>query len=227
MASSSEPAQFVRDFDALVLSGVLAGLKILGYYISPGQPYISTTQFRTKRMTPAQAEGRIKNLENWFNLLANDADKAEEFYNIDKKKFIELFNGNLAKHIKERMIKEISKGNAAQALAIKKLTQEREEELRVTYPSPLEAIIIDDVIILMLDAYRFDMRVLSLDYRTSLKQSAHEHQNRSMSRRMLRSALKLLLVAHEKIQATERLANPPVNTWQYSNRLSSYEHSRN
>jgi hypothetical protein len=182
-------------------------------------------------MTADQRAAKLEEVQAWWAKVERGDPEVtpllEGLLATDRQKFVELFRGDTGKRVREGIIAAIAGGNGAEAMALREEAAEKERSLRQNYPSALEGLIIEDVVILTLAAHEADLRAQTLDSRNSLKQGVYYNEQRRLARRMLNSAIKLLVSVHQKLEDTKKLAHPDRNDWQYSNRLGQYVHSRN
>jgi hypothetical protein len=235
MASPVRLPEPVLIFVSLVDAVVIAAMGIIGYKLPKSDRWCwhrYASQFRSSRkMTADQKAAKHEELRIWWAKLERGDPEVmpvlEGLLAADRKKFIELFRGDTGKRVRDGIIAAIAGGNGAEAMALREEAAEKERSLRQDYPSALEGLIIQDVVILTLAAHEADLRAQAMDDGYSLKQAAYYDDRRRMARRMLSAAIKLLVTVHQKKAETERLAHPDRNDWQYSNRLGQYAHSRN
>jgi hypothetical protein len=236
MASPARLPEPVLKFVSLVDAVVIAAMGILGYKLPKSDRWYFhryASQFRgSRRMSADQRAAKLEELQIWWGKLERGDPGVipflKDFLGTDRRRFIELFRGDTGKRVRDGIIASISGTyGGGQAMALNEVAREKEESLRQEYPSALERLIIEDVVNLFLSAHEADLRVQAIDSRHSLKQGAYYHDQRRVARRMLGSAIKLLVSVHQKLAETERLAHPDRNDWRYSNRLGQYAHSRN
>jgi hypothetical protein len=173
-----------------------------------------------------QLADRLEKLELWWDRVTKgDPDVMPDVSR--REEFIALFKGDAARRVRDGIIGAISGGNPAEAMALNEVADAKERALRKDFASPLEGLIIQDVVILFLSAHEADLRAREIDSTYSLRQASYVQDQRRLARRMLNSAIKLLTVVHQKLAETERLAHPTTNDWRYSTRIGEYQHSRN
>jgi hypothetical protein len=235
MAGPARLPEPVLSFVSLVDAAVIALMGILGYKLPKSKRWYwhrYASQFRgSRRMNADQRAAKLEQVQDWWAKVERGDPEVmpllEGLLATDRQKFVELFRGDTGKRVREGIIAAIAGGNGAEAMALREEAAEKERSLRRDYPSTLEGLIIEDVVILTLAAHEADLRARSLDSRHSLKQGTYYNEQRRLARRMLNSAVKLLVSVHQKLEETKKLAHPERNDWQYSNRLGHYVHSRN
>jgi hypothetical protein len=236
MASPASLPKPVLKFVSLVDAVVIAAMGILGNKLPKSDRWYFhryASQFRgSRKMSADQRAAKLEELQIWWAKLERGDPEVmpllKDLLGTDRRRFVELFRGDTAKRVRDGIIASISGTHGGgQAMAMNEVARETEESLRRDYPSALERLIIEDVVNLLLSAHEADLRAQALDSRHSLKQAAYYNDQRRVARRMLNSAMKLLVTVNGKLAETKRLAHPDRNDWQYSNRLGQYAHSRN
>jgi hypothetical protein len=236
MVSPVRLSKPVLNFVSLVDAVVIAAMGILGYKLPKSDRWFwhrYSSQFRrSRKMTADQRAAKLEELQIWWAKLERGDPEVMPFLKdllgIDRRRFIEFFRGDTGKLVRDGIIASIAGTHGGgQAMAMNEVARETEESLRRDYPSALERLIIEDVVNLLLSAHEADLRAQAMDDSFSLKQAAYYNDQRRVARRMLNSAMKLLVTVNGKLAETERLAHPDRNDWQYSNRRCQYVHSMN
>jgi hypothetical protein len=172
-----------------------------------------------------QLAERLERLERWWDRVSRgDPDAVPDLAGADEAKrreFIKLFKGDTARRVRDGLIASIAGDHPAEVMALNEVADEKERTLKRDYPSALEGLIIQDIIILMLSAHEADLKAREIDSSFSIKQAQYRQDQRRLARRMLNSAIKLLAVVHQKLTETEQMAHPCRNDWNYSDRVVS------
>ena len=222
---------------SLVDAVVIAAMGILGYKLPKSDRWYwhrYASQFRrSRKMTADQKAAKIEEMQSWWGKLEHGDPGAmpvlKDLCSADRQRFVELFRGDTARRVRDGSSSPRSRAPTAagRRWPWTRWPREKERSLRRDYPSALEGMIIEDVVILFLAAHEADLRARAMDDSYSLKQAAYYNDQRRQARRMLNGAIKLLVTVHQKLAETEKLAHPDRNDWRYSNRLGQYAHSRN